>query len=284
MIDAISSPVSTGTVDLETTMRGPSSARPISRATARTALRSAWPSERIGVPTAMKISSLCRTAASTAVVNERRCARTLRAIISPSPGSKMGVSPASSRTTFAASLSAQITVLPSSARHVPVTSPTYPAPTTAIRLISRRTSAAGGGGPPAAPAQGRCASKQRERVTDGDCLQQIGRAAVADHDGRDLAQDDEHERSDEAEPSAGDVVRRDHVRGGEGGDRHDIGREKRRAGEECATGDRRDHPAGHEHVQRYGAETDRDGERERLDEQPSRSLAVAICLCAVALY
>src|SRR5665213_2450398 len=129
------------------------------------------------------------------------------------------------------------------------------------------------GGPPAAPAQGRCASKQRERVTDGDCLQQIGRAAVADHDGRDLAQDDEHERSDEAEPSAGDVVRRDHVRGGEGGDRHDIGREKRRAGEECATGDRRDHPAGHEHVQRYGAETDRDGERERLDEQPSRSLA-----------
>src|SRR5688500_43509 len=44
----------------------------------------------------------------------------------------MGMSPASSASTFAASESTHATVLPFSARHAPTTRPTYPVPTTPI--------------------------------------------------------------------------------------------------------------------------------------------------------
>ena len=44
----------------------------------------------------------------------------------------MVISPLDNRATFEASISTQVTLLPVSAKHVPVTSPTYPVPTTAI--------------------------------------------------------------------------------------------------------------------------------------------------------
>ena len=135
MTDEIISPVSTGTVDFDTTIFGPSSASPIARATACTRLTSACPSARIGVPTAMNTISLARTASATSVVKRSRPACTLRAIISPSDGSKNGTSPARSCAIFAASSSTQTTTLPSSEKHVPVTRPTYPEPTIAMRLI-----------------------------------------------------------------------------------------------------------------------------------------------------
>ena len=87
MSDEIISPVSTGTVDFDTTILGPLSAAPIARATACTPLVSAWPSARIGVPTAMKMISLSPTASATSVVKRNRRACTLRAIISASDGS-----------------------------------------------------------------------------------------------------------------------------------------------------------------------------------------------------
>ncbi len=87
IVDEISSPVSTGTVDFDTTILGPSSASPIARATASTPLTSACPSARIGVPTAMNTRSLARTASATSVVKRKRPACTLRAIISASDGS-----------------------------------------------------------------------------------------------------------------------------------------------------------------------------------------------------
>ncbi len=66
------------------------------------------------------------------VVKRRRSSRRLRLTISSSPGSKIGISPRLSRSIFEASVSTQTTSLPDSAKQVPVTSPTYPVPTTAI--------------------------------------------------------------------------------------------------------------------------------------------------------
>jgi hypothetical protein len=64
-----------------------------------------------------------------------RPAAALRTMSSPSDGSKIGDSPACRRAIFAASTSAHTTALPSSAKHVPVTRPTYPEPT----IVSRFT-------------------------------------------------------------------------------------------------------------------------------------------------
>ena len=58
------------------------------------------------------------------VVKNSRSALTLRATSSSSPGSKIGISPASSLPIFASSLSTQVTRLPNSAKHAPVTRPT----------------------------------------------------------------------------------------------------------------------------------------------------------------
>jgi hypothetical protein len=54
------------------------------------------------------------------------------AMISGSPGSKMGIPPRLSRSIRAASLSTQMTSWPIFARHVPDVSPTYPQPMMAI--------------------------------------------------------------------------------------------------------------------------------------------------------
>ena len=61
--------------------------RPISRATASTAVRSVEPSARGGVDTAMKQTSESWTASAVSVVKDRRSWRTLRATTSSSPGS-----------------------------------------------------------------------------------------------------------------------------------------------------------------------------------------------------
>ena len=124
MIAEICSPVSTGTVDFDTTTLGPLSACPIARATARTLDKSACPSPRIGVPTAMKMISQARTAPARSVVNDSRSAAALRCTISASCGSKNGISPCRSFSILAASASTHVTVLPSSAKHAPVTRPT----------------------------------------------------------------------------------------------------------------------------------------------------------------
>ncbi len=77
----------TGTVDLLTTTLKPFMARPMPRATSSTCRRSAEPSSSWGVPTAMKTTSLARTAAARSVVKRSRSSATLRGIISARPGS-----------------------------------------------------------------------------------------------------------------------------------------------------------------------------------------------------
>ena len=64
------------------------------------------------------------TARAASVVKCERPACTFRRTISSSPGSKIGISPASRRAIFAASLSTHVTRMPNSAKHAPVTSPT----------------------------------------------------------------------------------------------------------------------------------------------------------------
>src|SRR5438067_13234589 len=49
----------------------------------------------------------------------------------------MGVLPARSAASFASSTSTQVTACPESAKQVPATSPTYPVPTTAMRMRPR---------------------------------------------------------------------------------------------------------------------------------------------------
>ena len=79
--------VPTGTVDLFTRIFGPFIARPISRATSSTCDRSADPSSSCGVPTAMKSTSLARTASARSVVKRKRSSATLRGTSSFKPGS-----------------------------------------------------------------------------------------------------------------------------------------------------------------------------------------------------
>ena len=94
------------------------------RATASTYDRSVLPSGAGGVGTAMKTTSESCTARSASVVNESRPDCVLRRTISSRPGSKIGISPASSRSILPASLSTQVTRIPNSAKHAPVTRPT----------------------------------------------------------------------------------------------------------------------------------------------------------------
>ena len=72
----------------------------------------------------MKTIRDSRIAAGVSVLNCRRPAPTLRRTTSPSPGSKIGISPRSRAAILAASLSTQMTFMPNSAKHAPVTSPT----------------------------------------------------------------------------------------------------------------------------------------------------------------
>src|SRR6516165_4516638 len=88
-------------------------------------IRSACPSpRREGVPTAMKTAAAEPTDFARSVVNARRPWRTLLAMRSSRPGSKIGISPRSSAAIFAASLSTHTTSWPKSARQAPDTSPT----------------------------------------------------------------------------------------------------------------------------------------------------------------
>jgi len=87
------SAVPTGTVDLSTTIRCAAMCRPIVRAAATTCCRSAEPSSSGGVPTAMNWICPCATLAAASVVKRRRPAARLRATISASPGSWIGMPP-----------------------------------------------------------------------------------------------------------------------------------------------------------------------------------------------
>jgi hypothetical protein len=63
-------------------------------------------------------------ALATSLENANRPASTLRSTIASSPGSEMGMSPAFSRSILDASMSAQTTLAPVSAKHAPLTKPT----------------------------------------------------------------------------------------------------------------------------------------------------------------
>src|SRR6266850_5412417 len=101
-------------------------------ATAQIAEVSALPSARGGVPTVMNTTRAPLSAVARSLENLSRPSRTLRPTSSGSPGSKNGSSSPRRRSTLAVSLSTQVTRLPKSARHAPVTRPTYPVPTTVM--------------------------------------------------------------------------------------------------------------------------------------------------------
>src|SRR3954466_1310091 len=104
--------------------------RPIARAAATTCWRSAEPSSPGGVPTATICSSPCATLAATSVEKRSRPACSFLCTMASRPGSKIGILPCFSRPILRSSRSRQNTELPASARQAPVTSPTYPVPTT----------------------------------------------------------------------------------------------------------------------------------------------------------
>ena len=120
---AVRAAVPTGTVDLlTTTLPGGSSGR-ISSTTASTTDRSATPPTPIGVGTHRNTTSRPSTAAAAPTTNDSRPAAMPSDQLGQ-PGSRIPISPAQSRSTFAASTSAQTTRWPSEARQAPVVSPT----------------------------------------------------------------------------------------------------------------------------------------------------------------
>ena len=126
--------VPTGTVDLSATSRSPSAHRPMVRATACTAERSAAPSGPCGVPTAISATSAWSRASAASTVKASRPEASPEASSGSRPGSQIGHCPSRSRRTRSASMSAHTTRCPPSARQAPVTSPTYPEPNTAMRI------------------------------------------------------------------------------------------------------------------------------------------------------
>ena len=118
------SAVPTGTVDLSTTTLGSVISSAIVVATAITYFMSAEPSSSGGVPTAMNWMRPCATPSAASVVNMRRPAAWFFLTMSSRPGSKIGICPAFSRSTLAASTSTQSTSWPTSASTEPWTSPT----------------------------------------------------------------------------------------------------------------------------------------------------------------
>ena len=81
-----------------------------------------------GVPTQMKTIADFLTLSLKAALKESLPSFLLRFTSSSKPGSYMGIRPFFSLRSFSASLSTHTTLLPNSARQVPVTSPTYPEP------------------------------------------------------------------------------------------------------------------------------------------------------------
>src|SRR5262245_42763804 len=91
----------------------------------------------------MKMTSACSIALVISVVNVRRPSRRFLLTSSCRPGSCMGSWPSWSIAILLSTLSTQVTWTPNSAKHAPVTRPTYPVPTTAmfIPLPSRGATA-----------------------------------------------------------------------------------------------------------------------------------------------
>src|SRR5262249_29637112 len=105
--------------------------------------RSACPSpRRDGVPTAMNTASAPRTDSPSAVVNANRPCSRFERTISPSPGSKIGISPAFRVEIFILSLSTHVTWWPKSAIQAPETRPTKQLPIIVPRMPATPTSAA----------------------------------------------------------------------------------------------------------------------------------------------
>ena len=118
------SAVPTGTVDLSTTTLGSVISSAMLLATAITYCMSAEPSSSGGVPTAMNWMRPCATPVAASVVNISRPAAWFFFTSSSSPGSKIGIRPAFSASTLAASTSTQSTSWPTSASTEPCTRPT----------------------------------------------------------------------------------------------------------------------------------------------------------------
>src|SRR5688572_15177456 len=131
-------PVPTGTVLFVTMTRYSTRWGAMAAATAEICERSASPFVPSGVPTAMKMTVDVRTASARSVEKRKRRTAALRDTTSASPGSKNGIVPARSASIRETSVSTHTTEWPKSARHAPVTSPTYPVPTIAI-FIGLRT-------------------------------------------------------------------------------------------------------------------------------------------------
>ncbi len=113
------SAVPTGTVDLLTMVLGAAMWVATVRATASTCCKSALPSSSGGVPTARKISLPCATPSAASVVKRRRPAAWLASTMGARPGSWMGIWPARSAVTLAASMSTHTTSCPTSASTAP---------------------------------------------------------------------------------------------------------------------------------------------------------------------
>ena len=101
-------------------------------ATPNTKFRSAYPSPSGGVGNAKKMMRASRIPSAREVVNLSLPSLLFLSNSFSSPGSKMVILPADSRSTLFLSISTQVTILPVSAKQVPVTKPTYPVPITAI--------------------------------------------------------------------------------------------------------------------------------------------------------
>src|SRR5438270_9378987 len=125
--------VYTGTVLFSTTTLYSSTPPEISRATDSTYDRSASPLSVGGVPTATKITELRRSASFRSSENVNRCPR-CRFNNSGKNFSWIGTWPSRSAASFFWSLSTRMTSCPRSAKQAPATNPTYPEPTTAMRI------------------------------------------------------------------------------------------------------------------------------------------------------
>src|SRR5712692_1165018 len=97
---------------------------------------SAEPSPLGGVPTARNATSDCAIALRTSVLYSSLPSRTFFATSASRPGSYIGILPDLIEAILASSLSTQVTLMPKSAKQPPLTSPTYPVPTTAICIRS----------------------------------------------------------------------------------------------------------------------------------------------------
>src|SRR3972149_6856627 len=93
----------------------------------------------------------------------------------------MGMIPRFSESIFALSLSTQVTSLPRSAKTAPVTSPTYPVPTTQMFKVEP-PSRAPGYQTTGLPRQS-CAPRHSRRTTAGPLREDVSQQTLRDHHG-----------------------------------------------------------------------------------------------------